>query len=124
MRRRCLAPFALVLATTLAACAPDALNPLTRVYLEQARGAIERRESAQAIQALGCAESLWVSRNTPFSTPFFNFDPTALRAMARARQAIEMDRWDDARYYVGVALRDPSILTPGWNTPPGCGPVG
>ena len=122
MRRTLLSAAALVMAMILASCAPDARAPLTKVYLEQARTAIAHRNSAEALAALNCAQSVWVSRNVPFTSPFFNYDPEALRAMARASQSIGMGRWDDASYYVGVALGDPSILTPGWNTPPGCSP--
>ncbi|MBN9509706.1 MAG: hypothetical protein J0I21_11405 [Alphaproteobacteria bacterium] len=120
MRPTLLAAAALALAMTAASCAPDAGAPLTKVYLEQARGAIARRDSAEALAALACAQSVWISRNVPFTTPFFNYDPEALRAIARAQQSIEMGRWDDAGYYTRVALGDPSILTPGWNVPPHC----
>jgi hypothetical protein len=99
-------------ALPLLACTADLTATLTKTYLEQARTAVARRDRADAVAALDRAQSLWVSRNVPFSTPFFTYDPTALQAMARAEQSVEMGRWDDASYYVREALGDPSILTP------------
>jgi hypothetical protein len=94
------------------ACTADPAATPTKAYLQQAQAAVAQRNSAEALAALDRAQSFWVSRNVPFTTPFFTYDPTALTAMARARQSVEMGRWDDARYYVSEALDDPSILTP------------
>jgi hypothetical protein len=102
---------ALGVALSTAACAIDpAKQPQT--YLQQARQAVQSRDAPRALAALDQAEHLWVSANVPFSDPFFHFDPGAMRAMARARQSIEMGLWSDADYYVQAAITDASTATP------------
>lgn len=110
-----LAAAALTAALGAAACATDAGAPLTKVYLEQARAAVQARDAGTALAALNQAQSIWISRNVPFTNAFFQFDPAAMRAIARAQQSVQMQNWRDASYYVNVALSDPSILTPGFN---------
>lgn len=99
------------LAGCAALAAQEANTP--RPYLVKALAATQRHDSAEAIAELNKAESLWISGNVPFSSPFFEFDPDAMRNMARARQAIEMQRWGDAEYYIRTALTHPSVVTPG-----------
>ncbi len=111
-RKRLGAAWALPLALGVVACAQDARVPPTKSYLQQAQVAVGQRNRAEALASLDRAESLWISHNVPFSSPFFTFDPEALRDIARAKQSIDLGRWDDANYYVSTALRDPSILTP------------
>lgn len=86
---------------------------LPHTYLEQARAAIKAHDAPAAIAAINKAENAWLGRNSPFSDPFFTFDPDAMREMARARQSVQMGRWGDAAYYIDVAIRHPSTLVPG-----------
>ena len=86
---------------------------LPHTYLEQALAAVQARDAKTAIDDINKAENAWLGRNSPFSDPFFTFDPEAMREMARARQSVEMGRWGDAEYYVRTALTHPSTLVPG-----------
>ena len=93
-------------------CASDAFAPKTKAYLEQARQAVEARNAPAAIDAIYRAENEWIGNNVPFTNVFFQFDPEALRDMARARQSGESGRWNDAEYYIDAALTHPSVVTP------------
>ena len=96
----------------LSACAVDpALLPKT--YLLQAQQAVKAHDAPAALAALDHAEALWISANTPFSTPFFGFDPEALRNMGNARAALNMGRWGDADYYIRTAIAQPTVVNPG-----------
>jgi uncharacterized lipoprotein YbaY len=88
-------------------------NTLPHAYLEQALQAVHERDAPKALAALDQAENAWIGRNVPFTDAFFNFDPDAMREMARARQSIQMGRWGDADYYIRAALTHPSTIVPG-----------
>jgi hypothetical protein len=106
---------ALVFAGVLSACAPEAIegSALPHAYLEQAKQAAEKRDAPRTLAALDRAEQAWEGANTPYGNPEIDADPEALRAIARARQSVEMHRWDDALYYIDAALTHPSTLLPG-----------
>lgn len=88
-------------------------NPNTaRPYLVAALKAVEQRDAPTALADIDKAESVWIGTNVPFSSPFLDFDPDAMRNMARARQSVEMRRWSDAEYYVRTALTHPSVVMP------------
>lgn len=99
-------------------CAVDPAR-LPRTYLLQAQQAVKGRDAPAALAALDRAEAVWVSANTPFPTPFFGFDPEALRDIGSARVAVNMGRWGDADYYVRTAIAQPSVVRPGQPIPPG-----
>ncbi len=113
MLRTLVAALLLSASLGLAGCAPVDPNDLPRTYLEQALKAVQAHDAPTALAALNHAESLWIGANVPFSDAFFNFDPDAMREMARARQSVQMGRWGDAEYYVRTALTHPSVVTPG-----------
>ncbi len=88
-------------------------NPNTaRPYLVAALKAVQQHDAPTALAQIDKAESIWIGVNVPFSSPFFEFDPDAMRNMARARQSVEMRRWADAEYYVRTALTHPSVVMP------------
>ena len=103
---------ALLVGIGLGACAVDPAR-LPKTYLLQARAAVQARDAPAALAALDRAESLWINANIPFSSPFFGYDPEALRDMGNARAAIRMGRWGDADYYVRTAIRQPTVVRPG-----------
>ncbi len=105
---------ALLTLTVLASCASyDAQQAsLPHTLLTQALQAVKAHDSDKALDALNKAENAWLGTNVPFSDAFFNFDPEAMREMGRARESIQMQRWDDAEYYIRTAMEHPSTLTP------------
>lgn len=102
-----------VLALGGCALTPEQHADLPHTYLDQALAAVQARDAPAAIDDLNKAENAWLGRNSPFSDPFFTFDPEAMREMARARQSVQMGRWGDAEYYVRAARTHPSTLVPG-----------
>ncbi len=82
-------------------------------YLKQAKLAVQKHDAAAATSAINSAENEWLGRNTPYGTYYLPIEPEALREMGRALQAISMQRWDDAEYYVTTAMTHPSMQTPG-----------
>lgn len=113
-RRSTLAALLLGSALGLAACAqltadqPD----LPNYWLKQALAAVQARDAKTALADINQAESLWIGSNVPFTNTMFVFDPEAMRNMGRARQSVEMQRWDDAEYYLRTAITHPSTVTP------------
>ena len=108
---------ALLLAALVPAVAGCALTPaeqatLPHTYLEQALHAADARDAPRTIAALDQAEAAWEGANTPYGNPQIVTDPDVLREIARARQSVQMQRWDDARYYIGAALTHPSTINP------------
>jgi hypothetical protein len=96
----------------LSACV---LNPdrLPRTYLLQAQQAVKAHDAPNAVAALDRAQTLWLSGNNPALARPFGYDPTALRNMGGALEAVKMGRWGDAEYYVRTAIAQPSVVTPG-----------
>lgn len=101
-------------ALALAGCASlTAENPnLPHYWLEQALVAVKARDAKTALADIDKAEALWEGSNIPFTNTQFQFDPDAMREMARARQAVQMGQWGDAEYYVRTAATHPSTVTP------------
>ena len=85
---------------------------LPHTYLEHALQAVQAHDAAKALADLNQAENAWLGRNVPFTDPFFNFDPDAMREIARARQSVELKRWGDAEYYIRTAMTHPSTIWP------------
>lgn len=114
-RSRLLAALGLGIGLALSGCASYEAQQATlpHAYLEQALQAVHEHDRTKALAALNQAENAWLGRNIPFTDAFFTFDPEAMREMGRARQSIEMGRWDDADYYIRTALTHPSTITPG-----------
>ena len=85
---------------------------LPHAYLEQARDAALAHDAARATAALNKAEQAWEGVNTPYGNAQTIIDPEAVREIGRARQSVEMRRWDDALYYIDGALTHPSTILP------------
>lgn len=102
------------LALALGGCAgtPAEQATLPHAYLEQAMKAAEARDTPRTLAALDQAERAWVGANTPYGNPQIVSDPDVLREIGRARQSVQMQRWGDARYYIGTALTHPSTINP------------
>lgn len=113
MRRSLLAAMLLSGGLAVSACAVDPAR-LPKTYLLQAKEAVKAHDAPRAMAALDHAESLWLSANYPAPGPFLGYDPTALRNMGAARQAVRMERWGDADYYIRTAIAQPSVVTPGY----------
>ncbi len=110
--RRSLAATLLCGGLALSACAADPYR-LPKTYLVIAQEAVKTRDAPAALAALNQAEGLWLSGNSPLSSPFVPFNPEALRNMGNARVAIQMGRWGDAEYYIRTAITQPSVVQPG-----------
>lgn len=114
--RRILATTAMLcsVALTGAGCASLTTEQptLPHYWLKQALAAAQAHDSPTALADIAKAESLWQGSNIPYSNPMFQFDPDAMREMARARQSVEMQRWGDAVYYIRTAMTHPSTVTP------------
>lgn len=89
-----------------------AANTLPHAYLAEAQQAAQAHDAAATLAALDRAEYGWHGANTPYGNPVYNTDPDVPREIGRAREAVQMQRWADADYYIGVALTRPSTLTP------------
>jgi hypothetical protein len=85
---------------------------LPHYWLNQALAAAKARDAPTALADIDKAQSLWEGSNIPFTNTMFDFDPDAMREMARARQSVQMGRWDDAEYYIRTAMTHPSTVTP------------
>lgn len=86
---------------------------LPMAYLQQAQQAVAVRNADKAISDLDAAESAWLGANYPYGNPTeLVTDPEALRDIARARQAVQMQLWGDAAYYVTTAMTHPSAIQP------------
>ena len=98
----------------VAACALVHENPagLPHTYLEQAKQAVATRDAAQAVAALDEAAALWRHNNGSYGNPVVDTPPEVLMQIFRARQAVQMGRWDDAKYYIAAALTHPSTIIP------------
>jgi hypothetical protein len=105
--------FAVLLVAGLGAAACGHNDLLAQTYLRQAQTAIAQHQKTEAIAALNSAESVWLGRNTVRGYFVVPVEPDVLREMARAKESVQMQNWDDAKYYIAAALTHPSILTPG-----------
>ena len=114
MHRRLRLAVSLACVLALGACSqlfaeqPD----LPHYYLKQALVAVQAHDSTTALANIAKAEQLWIGGNIPYQNPIIEFDPDAMREMARARQSVQMQRWGDAEYYVRTAMRHPSTVSP------------
>jgi hypothetical protein len=105
--------FAVLLAAGLGVAACGQNDLLAQAYLRQAQTAIAEHRQTAAIAAIDRAESVWLGRNTVRGYSVVPVEPEVLREMARAKESVQMQNWDDASYYIASALTHPSILTPG-----------
>lgn len=85
---------------------------LPHAYLKQARQAAQAHDAPKALAALDAAEKAWMGNNTNYGSPEITFDPEAEREIARARQSVQMQLWNDAIYYIDTAMTHPSTILP------------
>ncbi len=105
---------ALAVALAIAACTLDPAQEakLPHTYLEHALTAAQHRDAAATVSALDQAEQAWGGVNSTYGVPEGYDDAEAIREIARARQSVDMGRWDDALYYIQSALTHPSTIIP------------
>ena len=84
--------------------------------LAQARTAVEQHQQQQAYQLVDHAQDVWEKNNGAWNwNPYLASEPDELRQMARAKQAIQMQNWKAAEYYIDAAATAPTMVTPGPN---------
>ncbi len=84
-----------------------------RELLAQARRAVQEHQQEAAYAAVDQAQTVWNQRNAAWaSNAFFSAEPAEARQMAFAKQAIQLQQWDFADYYIKTAMRGPLMVTP------------
>ena len=86
------------------------INP--RQELQAARQAVQAQDGTKAIDALNLAERDWLGRNNSIGNPELAQEPVVLREIGNARDAVRLQRWGDAIYYIDAALTHPSADIP------------
>lgn len=86
------------------------INP--KQELQAAREAVQARDGTKAIGALNLAERDWLGRNNAIGNPELAQEPVVLREIGNARDAVRLQRWDDAMYYIDAALTHRSADIP------------
>lgn len=88
-------------------------DTLPHAYLLQAKQAAERHDTAKTLAALNQAENVYLGTSPrPYRNPVLSYDTEAVVEMGQARLAVQMQRWDDALYYINTAITHPSTLIP------------
>ncbi len=88
-------------------------DTLPRAYLLQAKQAAERRDTSRTLAALDQAEAAYLGTGLrPYRSASLLYEREAVFEMGSARLAVQMQRWDDALYYINTALTHPSTIVP------------
>ena len=90
------------------AATPDA-------YLQQAQDAVQQHHPYHAVTALNNAENeilrTGAAEEDRGAREVGRADPTVIRQIARAREAVQNGNWQDAQIYIGDAMTHPSAST-------------
>jgi membrane-bound lytic murein transglycosylase B len=78
-------------------------------WLQAARDAVTAQQPRQATSALDHAETMLLDAAPPPAPIGVPEDPTVIRQIARAREAIMYRKWNEAQTYITEALQHPVI---------------